>query len=161
MIRKLLLGDEGEGDDFFLDDGDQDSENENKDDSDVHKVMTFVPKDEESIDEETETPAEAMKRKKNQKKLNKKEGKIPQEKKNLSHFDNRNDSHSGSDEEDKKRRQEESQKQLELLFAGEETDTKDRLKFSKKEFEKSKKEKNTKEKKRKRFIIQSFSLIFL
>lgn len=155
MMRKLLLGDDAndEGDDFFLDD--HDDENEDDQDElgdDVHKVMTFVPKDEDSYDEETATPAEAAKRKRLQKKLNKKEknetdSKLEKKSKKADKQKKNVESDSSDRDDDQ---QQESTQQLELLFAGEENETVDRLKFSKNEFEKLQKTKGASKKQKKR-----------
>jgi hypothetical protein len=188
MMRKMLLGDDAgdEEDDFFLHE-DEDEEGgrgfgeDDDEDGDVHKVMSFVPRDDgDSVDEDTETPAEAAKRKRLQKKQNKKEKKGEEtgeeegslKKKGKGKADKKTKkgrvTRGGSDEEGEEEEEEEAdkearQQQLELLFAGEEeNETGDRLRFSKKEFQKAQKNKDgsKKQKKRKRLVPSTASPLF-
>lgn len=154
MMRKMLLGEDGgeEDDDFFVHD-DAEQLNDTEDLDDVHKVMTFVPQDEDSVDEDTETPAEAAKRKRLQKKLKKKELK-EQESIESSNISRKKKGKLADEQAYAEENENGSTQQLELLFAGEENEAVDRLKFSKKEFEKVQKYKDgsKKQKKRKRFV---------
>jgi hypothetical protein len=167
MMRKLLLGDDAndEGDDFFLDDHDDDRDDENDDDDmgDVHKVMSSMPKDEDSYDEETATPAEAAKRKRLQKKLNKKEredsvSEKPETAAKKSKKGDKGKRLVDSEDKNEEDHQQDSTQQLELLFAGEENETVDRLKFSKNEFEKLQKTKGSSKRQKKRKRSVSLSL---
>lgn len=169
-LRKLLLGDDGEEgsdsegsrDEFFMSEdesnaGDHDEgfvDDRDDEGGEVDKVMTFVPSDNEDENRDNETPAEAKKRARAQKKANKKASAVATDTNDVT---SRNGGKKKGERKSKVIEEDPvpdsvSADQLELMFAGDgdEVETADRLKFSKKEFEKTLKAQSKKQKKRKR-----------